>query len=238
MDSIAESASSSQGSALEFERLIADLSSTVHHMVSPGDVDADDQGRAAPRLRAARHRPGGALAVDEREPGCHLGHPLLRQRRPATSRGIAPGAFPLVPRADAGRPGGCRFFAGGVPGGGCRRPGVLPHPRRQVQSVPPALGGGRAPRWRPGLQHPAGGARLAGLDGEAASARRAGVRQCAGSKARGRGGPCERARSGCPWPPTPRRRDSGPWTTARASFGPPRGPERSSGTRRTRTSPW
>ena len=40
MDSIAESASSSQGSALEFERLIADLSSRFINR-APGDVDAE-----------------------------------------------------------------------------------------------------------------------------------------------------------------------------------------------------
>ncbi len=150
--------------------------------------------------------------------------------------GTAPGAFPLVPRADAGRPGGRRFFAGGVPGGGCRRPGVLPYPRRQVQSVPPALGGGRAPRRRPGFQHPAGGARLAGHAPEAPAgwSRRSSPMRWLGSA---RTTPCARARSACRWPRTPRRRGSGPSNTAPASSGSPRRPGRSSGTRRTRRSP-
>ena len=85
--------------------------------------------------------------------------------------------------ADAGRPHGRPFLAGGDAGGGRRRPGERPPSRHQVEPDPPACGGGRAARWRPGLQHPAGEARLAGRAGEAAATGRAGLHQRARSEA-------------------------------------------------------
>ena len=64
-----------------------------------------------------------------------------------------------------------------------RRPGNLPPFGHQIESDPPALGGGQAARRHPGPQCPAEGTQLAGPAGETAANGRADFRQCPGAQA-------------------------------------------------------
>ncbi len=116
-----------------------------------------DRRRAAPCLRASRHRLRGALAVVcECGPGVITPtHAYPSPDGPPHPAPHAPGAVPLVGAADAGRPQGCLHLAGRSAGGGRRRPRDRPPARHQVEPDPPARGGGRAARRRPGVQHPA-----------------------------------------------------------------------------------
>ena len=95
-------------SLLEFETLIADLSSRFINL-PPGEVDREIEDALRRVCELPRHRSRGALAVVGRDPGRHRAHPRLpRPGRSAASRAAAPGAVPLVRRADAGRPHGRR----------------------------------------------------------------------------------------------------------------------------------
>ena len=138
-----------------------------------------DRRRAAPCLRASRHRLRGALAVVGERPRVSSRPPTPTPRRKVRrlpsrcARSSTPGR---VQQMLAGRMVAFSSLDGAA-GGGRRRPGERPPARHQVEPDPPARGGGRAARRRPGLQHPAGGARLAGRAGEAAAAGRAGLRQ-------------------------------------------------------------
>ena len=163
--------------SLEFETLLADLSARFVSLPA-GEVDREIEDA----LRRVCEPLGIDLAVlwqwssaapDVITPT----HAYDAQGAAATSRAAAPGALPLGRPAATGRPHGCHSFGGGAAGGGRRRPGKRPPSRHQVESDPPALGGGRAARWRPGLQYPEGGARLAGRAGEAAATGCAGLHQ-------------------------------------------------------------
>ncbi len=181
----------------------------------PGRAGPRDRGRAAPGLRAARHRSGRALAMVGRGPGRHPAHPRLRRpERHTTCRAAAPRAVPVGRRPDDGRPYGRDPLHGRDAGGVRRRPGERPPPRAPVEPDPPARVGRRASGRRAGLQHPAGGARLAGRAGEAAAARRAGLLQRARPQAprpepageRGAPGPGGGLRRGGTLDPRPRHR--------------------------------
>ena len=174
-----------------------------------------DRGRAAPGLRAARHRSRRAVAMVGRGPDRHPAHPRLRRpERPATCRSAAPRAVPVGRRPDDGRPHGRDPLHGRDAGGVCRRPGELPPPGTPVEPDPPARVGRRGAGRRAGLQHPAGRARLAGRAGEAAAARRAGLLQRARPQAprpepageRGAPGPGGGRRRGGALDPRPRHR--------------------------------
>ena len=144
--------------------------------------------RTPRRLRDPGHRSRGTVAVVGDRPGRHRTHPRLpRPGRSAPARAAARGAVPLDPAGDPGRPRGRVLLAGAVPGGGRRRPRVLPPLRRQVASQPAALRGRRASRRPHRLQYAGGGARLARRGRQAAAADRAGLHQRAGSQAYRRG---------------------------------------------------
>ena len=150
-----------------------------------------------------------------RGPGRHRAHPrLLRPGRPATLRADAPGALPLGPYRQmlAGRMVAVSSLEelpaeAAVDRETCRLFGI------KSDLMPPALGGGRAARGRPGLQRPAGAARLAGRAGEAAATGRAGLHQRARPEAP-RAEPAGRARLAWRRAPTSPASRSTRWTSA------------------------
>ena len=226
------------GSRLEFETLISDLSSRFINL--PADeVDGAIEDALRGVCEVLDVDLCGAVAVVADGPRTSSRHPTpprqdaaashaAMQRRsssPGSGRRCWPAAWSsrLRWRSSRRRPPSTAST--------CRLYGV-----KSNLTVPLSVGGDLA-RRRSRVQHHAGGARLAGRGGEAAATGRSGLRQCARSQARRRGLAGERGA------PEPRgglrgRGALGPRLRDEGLLGHRRGPARSSGSRRTRPSPW
>ena len=222
-------------SLLEFERLIADLS-TRFISLPAAEVDREIEDA----LRRVCEFLGVDVAVlwqwSARDPGGHPAHPRPSPPGPGPFEPLRQELYPWVVEADARRPRGRPALTGRAARGRHDRPRERPLDRHQVEPHPSSRGRGRASGRRPGLQHAAGGARLAR---SARPVARAGRRRS--SRTPWRGGDtscgCTRARSGCPGGRLRRGRPVEPRPPHGRLLGSPSGRALSSASRRTRSSP-
>ena len=168
---------------LEFETLISDLSSRFINLPA-GEVDREIEDALRRVCELLGIDSCGALAMVGRGPDVITPtHIYAAREGPQASEPMRQEQFPwFVQQMLAGRTVAVSSLEdlpaeAAVDRESARLLGI------KSNLMPPALGGGRAARWRSGLQYPAGASRLAGRAGEAAATGRASLHQRARSEA-------------------------------------------------------